>query len=90
MPNWPVDLNAAVYRRFASNVQEERGALAIVNGTVYVPFSGYVGDCGAYHGWVVGVHINNPSIVRAWATGARGGGIWGHSAALPVMAPTCL
>ena len=44
-------------------MQEDRGALALVNGIVYVPYSGYFGDCGAYHGWVVGVHIDNPSIV---------------------------
>jgi len=37
-----------------------------------------VGDCGIYHGWVVGVDINNPSNVMAWATTATGGGIWGH------------
>ena len=42
-------------------VQNERGALALVNGIVYVPYSGHAGDCGSYHGWVVGVHINNPS-----------------------------
>ena len=55
------------------------GCLALVNGIVYVPYSGYVGDCGVYHGWVVGVDINNPSNVDGWATTATGGGIWGHS-----------
>src|SRR5207244_6132638 len=34
-PGWPVDLNAAV-PGFTSNVQNERGGLAIVNGIVYV------------------------------------------------------
>jgi hypothetical protein len=80
--NWPVDLNAtANYNgtQFTSLVQEERGALGLVNGIVYVPFSGYFGDCGMYRGWVVGVDINNPSNVSAWATDAIGGGIWGHS-----------
>src|SRR5213078_2828552 len=75
--NWSVDVNNAV-QNFASVVQEERGALAFVNGVVYVAYSGYDGDCGAYHGWVVGVDINNPSNVMAWATDAEGGGIWGH------------
>src|SRR6266404_6135349 len=78
---WPVDVNAtATYNgmTFTSAIQEERGALALVNGTVYVSYSGYVGDCGLYHGWVVGVAINNPSNVHAWATTAIGGGIWGH------------
>jgi PQQ enzyme repeat len=83
-PGWPVDVNAtAMYNGiiFSSLVQEDRGALALVNGIVYVPYSGYFGDCGSYHGWVVGVQINNPSTgVMAWATTApRGGGIWGHS-----------
>src|SRR6476660_1747470 len=68
---WPVDVNAtAMYNGilFSSLVQEDRGALALVNGIVYVPYSGYFGDCGSYHGWVVGVDINNPANVGAWAT----------------------
>ncbi len=80
-PGWPVDLDAtASYNsiNFVSHYQEERGGLALVNGIVYVSFSGYVGDCGTYHGWVVGVDINNPSKVGGWATTAIGGGIWGH------------
>jgi len=79
--NWSVDVNAtAIYNgmQFDSFVQEERGGLALVNGIVYVSYSGYVGDCDNYHGWVVGVDINNPSNVHAWATTAVGGGIWGH------------
>jgi hypothetical protein len=75
---WPVDVSAAV-PQFESRVHEDRGALAVVNGIVYVPYSGYFGDCGSYHGTVVGVHIDNPSMVAAWRTVATGGGIWGHS-----------
>jgi hypothetical protein len=81
-PNWPVDLNATANYNgtmFTSNVQNERGGLAIVNGILYVAFSGHAGDCGTYHGWVIGISTNNPSSVRAWATAAVGGGIWGHS-----------
>src|SRR6266496_835169 len=80
-PGWPVDVNAtATYNgiTFTSLVQNERGGLAVVNGIVYVAWSGHLGDCGTYHGWVVGVPINNPSNVGAWATTAIGGGIWGH------------
>ena len=79
---WPVDLNAtASYNGipFVSLAQENRGALALVNGIVYNSYSGYLGDCGNYHGWVVGVDINNPANVHGWATTALGGGIWGHS-----------
>jgi PQQ enzyme-like repeat protein len=80
-PGWPVDVNAtATYNgmTFTSLVQNERGGLALVNGRVYVSYSGHLGDCGTYHGWVVGVAINNPLDVKAWATTAIGGGIWGH------------
>jgi hypothetical protein len=80
-PNWPVDVNATANYNgttFTSLVQNERGGLALVNGIVYVAWSGHLGDCGTYHGWVVGVPINNPSNVGAWATTAIGGGIWGH------------
>ena len=81
-PGWPVDLNATVNYNgipFVSLAQENRGALALVNGIVYVSYSGYVGDCQNYHGWVVGVDINDPiNGVQAWATTAVGGGIWGH------------
>jgi len=78
---WPVDVDATAQfngMNFDSFWQEERGALALVNGIVYVSYSGYVGDCGPYHGWVVGVDIKDPSNVQAWATDAEGGGIWGH------------
>jgi len=80
-PNWPVNLNAAANYNgttFTSLVQNERGGLAIVNGILYISFSGHAGDCGMYHGWVIGIPINNPFNVMAWATNAIGGGIWGH------------
>jgi hypothetical protein len=79
---WPVDVNAkARYNgmTFTSSIQNQRAALGLVNNVVYVPYSGHFGDCGTFHGWVVGVPVNNPSSVKAWATRALGGGIWGHS-----------
>ena len=37
-------------------------------------------DCDRYHGWLVGVPINNPASVTAWAAGAIGNvSIWGGS-----------
>ena len=90
-PGWPVDVNAtATYNgmTFDSLVQEDRGGLALVNGIVYVSYSGYFGDCLNYHGWVVGVDINNPTNVHAWATTAVGGGIWGHGG-VASDGPTC-
>ena len=42
---------------------------------------GACADCSLYHGWLVGVPINNPASVTAWAaataTGTYGGAIWG-------------
>ncbi len=62
---------------FTPSVQGQRAALALVNGILYVPFGGLGGDCGDYRGWVVAIPIADPSDVQAWATTARGGGIWG-------------
>jgi hypothetical protein len=79
MPGWPIDV-ADVLRGapqpFNSRDQNERGALTIVDGMLYVPFGGHFGDCGDYHGWVVGVSLPNAAKVISWSTRARGGGIW--------------
>lgn len=76
---WPVDVGAtATYGGtvFDSAIQNERGALAVLGGIVYVPYGGHSGDCADFHGWLVGVPLNNPANVMAWATGVRGGGSW--------------
>jgi hypothetical protein len=77
---WPVDVNTVSTSDgliFNSSVQNERAALGIVGKTLYVPYGGHYGDCGNYRGWVVGVRIDNPKTVVAWATPMKGGGIWG-------------
>jgi outer membrane protein assembly factor BamB len=74
-PGWPVDVNASV-PGFDSTVQNERGALGLVGGRVYVPYGGHAGDCGDYQGWSVGVDITNPASVMSWATTALKGGAW--------------
>ncbi len=79
LPGWPVDVGAALARQgrtFKARVQGERGALLILGDTVYVPYGGRDGDCGHYHGWVVGAPLKDPSRLRSWRTGARAGGIW--------------
>ncbi|HLY36874.1 MAG TPA: PQQ-binding-like beta-propeller repeat protein [Candidatus Binatia bacterium] len=78
-PGYPVDVAATLARRgrvFNPAVQNQRGALALVGGTVYVPYGGHAGDCGNYRGWVVGIPVAEPTAVRAWRTKARGGGVW--------------
>jgi outer membrane protein assembly factor BamB len=76
---WPVDLNATVSlgtTKFDSAVQNQRGALALLAGSVFVPFGGHFGDCGSYHGVIVGIPVNDPKSIRVWATRAIAGGIW--------------
>ena len=78
-PGWPVNVNSnAVFgsTRFSSLAQGQRGALAIIGANLYVPYGGLYGDCGTYYGWVVGMPLNNPTQVMAWATSAHGGGAW--------------
>jgi uncharacterized protein (TIGR03437 family) len=79
LSGWPLDLNGLTYSgaTFTSPVQNQRGALLLNAGTLYVPYGGNDGDCGNYHGWVVAVPVNNPKAATAWATGAQGGGSWG-------------
>ncbi len=73
---WPVKI-ADVVPNLDPTVQHDRGALALVDGVLYIPFSGFNGDCGAYHGWIVGIDVNNPTTVKSWATPAAAGGAWG-------------
>ena len=79
---WPVDVEArATYNglTFTAEIQQQRPALAIVNGILYVGY-GSMRDCDSYHGWLVGVPINDPTTVTAWAAASaagHGGAIWG-------------
>jgi len=76
---WPVDLNSTVMfgtTTFDSLPQNQRGALALLGGKVFVPFGGHIGDCGVYHGWVVGISSSDPTQVSAWASRAIAGGVW--------------
>lgn len=77
---WPVDVDTALASAmpdpFDSNVQNQRGAITKLGNTLYVPYGGFYGDCGAYHGWLVGVDVTNPTKVLAWGTPAQGGGAW--------------
>ena len=75
---WPVDVAGMKFgnQTFNSSVQNQRGALLLQGGYLYVPYGGHFGDCGGYYGWIVAVPVTNPKSASAWATGARGGGIW--------------
>jgi hypothetical protein len=75
---WPVTVDniQAGGHSFVNNVHNQRGALLIVGDMLYVPYGGRFGDCGDYHGWVIGVPMDNPAAPVAFATAAHAGGIW--------------
>jgi polyvinyl alcohol dehydrogenase (cytochrome) len=56
----------------------QRTSLAIANGRVYVGYGGNYGDCGNYHGWVVGVSTSGPADLVSFevASDGQGGAVW--------------
>jgi len=61
---------------FDWTIQQQRGALGLHNGYVYVPFGGRDGDCGQYHGWVFAVPIDGTAVAHYYKTGGTGIGSW--------------
>ena len=60
-------------------VEEQRGALGLANGNVYVPFGGWNGDCGSYHPWVVSVSTTSKAVNNFYepqTASQREAGIW--------------
>jgi outer membrane protein assembly factor BamB len=63
-------------------VHQERSALSVANGRVYVPYGGLTGDCGDYKGRVVSVRTRGKAHKRTFTVGVhRQGGIWAPSGA---------
>jgi outer membrane protein assembly factor BamB len=60
-----------------TKAMQERGALTVTGGRVWVPFGGQSGDCGGYKGRVVGVPTSGHGALVAYTvpTG-REAGIW--------------
>jgi outer membrane protein assembly factor BamB len=76
---WPVSLNEFTSFNgtpFSSDVQNQRSALALLNGVVYASYGGHAGDCGSYHAWIIGVPLDAPGAVTSWASTATGCGSW--------------
>jgi hypothetical protein len=56
---------------------QERGALAVAGGRIWVPFGGLAGDCGNYKGRVVGYRADGQGKPLAYTVPtARGAGMW--------------
>jgi outer membrane protein assembly factor BamB len=61
-------------------VHQQRAALALSKGMVYVAYGGLAGDCGNYHGTVVASRTDgNGPLLSYQVPTPREGGIWGPS-----------
>lgn len=75
---WKVDVAsvASGNLQLVPYLHNQRSAVVIAGGWAYVAYGGHFGDCGDYHGWMVGVPLASGQGAKAWATPARGGGMW--------------
>jgi outer membrane protein assembly factor BamB len=65
---------------------QQRPALAIDGGRVYISFGGLAGDCGPHVGTIVGVPLSGRGALVSWHTPTiRDGDIWGTGG--PVVGP---
>lgn len=63
--------------------EQQRPALTLYDGHLYTAFGGLDGDCGQYHGYVVGLaESGTGSLLSYQVPTAREGGIWGTSGIL--------
>jgi len=68
----PIDVSGSDPR-----AQQQRGALALFNSRVYVPFGGLYGDCSDYKGRVVGAPVSGSGALVTFTTPTqRQAGIW--------------
>lgn len=60
-----------------TKAMQERGALAVTGGRVWVPFGGLAGDCGGYKGRLVGVRVDGSGAAVSYTVPtSREAGIW--------------
>jgi hypothetical protein len=76
---WPLNVSTLSSGgvAFTASPQNQRSALSLVGGILYVAYGGHNGDCGNYRGWVIAVNTADPTQTGAWVTGGtRGEAIW--------------
>ena len=58
--------------------EQQRGALTLAGGTVYIPYGGLYGDCGNFRGWLAGLSATSPvdRSMAVYKTPAERAGIW--------------
>ncbi|HEY7414767.1 MAG TPA: PQQ-binding-like beta-propeller repeat protein, partial [Ktedonobacteraceae bacterium] len=59
--------------------QQQRAALALYGGRVYIAFGGLYGDCGDYHGLVVASRTDGTGPLLTYQVPTSQGGIWAPS-----------
>ena len=58
-------------------VEQQRGALALLDDQVLVPYGGLYGDCGDYHGYLVGARADGSGDLTSYMVpAARAAAIW--------------
>jgi polyvinyl alcohol dehydrogenase (cytochrome) len=57
-------------------VEQQRGALTLSGAVVYVPYGGLTGDCGQYHGWIVGAPVSGGPEISYQVPCHRECGLW--------------
>jgi len=70
---WQQDIDPA---GSTPRVQQQRGALSIGSGFVYIPLGGLFGDCGAYNGYVVALPLGGGQGRAYRVPSTRGASIW--------------
>ncbi|HET9953664.1 MAG TPA: hypothetical protein VFQ61_04135 [Polyangiaceae bacterium] len=76
---WPIDatkIAAGTVKMDPVQPYNQRSALSLVNGVLYVAYGGHIGDCPVYHGWVTAIDTKDPTKTGAWATAGEGEAIW--------------
>jgi hypothetical protein len=58
------------------DVQQQRASVLVANGRVYALYGGLDGDCGNYHGWVVGSNLDGSGSLIWYQTPGSEDGMW--------------
>ena len=81
---WARDVDVATGRD--RHAEQERGALLVTSGKVFVPFGGRFGDCGNYVGYITSVPVTGRGPIAHYEVPtAREAGMW--AAPGPVVGP---
>jgi outer membrane protein assembly factor BamB len=79
---WQRPIDPAAIAPLDRRDHQQRAALALANGRVYIGLGGLAGDCGNYTGWLVSARADGtgPSPLETYRVPtARRGAIWGPS-----------